>query len=182
MLIYGTIAVVVIGVIAAIGYASRVPKTASTAPTYANIKVGDAAPVFSAATTAGPFDSTQAAGKPIVLEIFATWCPHCQEEVPVLNDLYVKYKGKVHFVGVSGSDYAMDSTSKESQNDVIEFTKKYKANYPVAFDPDLTVAKKYLQGGFPTLVVIDKGGKIAYVDSGSQPKATLQSKIDAALK
>ena len=182
MLIYGTIAVVVIGVVIAIGYASRVPQIASTAPQYADIKVGQPAPAFTAATTAGPFDTTKAGGKPIFLEVFATWCPHCQEEVPVLNSLYAKYKGRVNFVGVSGSDYGMGGSNKESQNDVYEFSKQFKVNYPVAYDPDLTVAKKYLQGGFPTMVIIGRNGKISDIETGSQPAALLQKKIEAALK
>ena len=182
MLIYGTIALIVVGVVIAIGYASRVPQIASTAPTFADIKVGQAAPAFTAATTAGPFDSAKSGGKPMFLEVFATWCPHCQEEVPVINDLYAKYKGRVNFIGVSGSEYGMDSSAKESQNDVYEFTQKFKVNYPVAFDPDLSVAKKYLQGGFPTLVIVGRSGKITDVESGAQPKSLLQGKIEAALK
>ena len=182
ILIYGTIAVIVIGIVVAIGFASRVPKISSAAPSYADIKVGQAAPDFTAATTAGPFDTTKAGGKPIFLEVFATWCPHCQEEVPVINDLYAKYKDRVNFVGVSGSEYGMDSSAKESQNDVFEFTQKYKATYPVAFDPDLTVAKKYLQGGFPTMVIVGRNGKITDIETGAQPKALLQGKIEAALK
>ena len=53
----------------------------------------------------GPFNLPKADHKPVLLEVFATWCPHCQHEVSVLNPLFHQYGDKVHFVAVSGSPY-----------------------------------------------------------------------------
>jgi len=177
IIIYSTLAVLVVVVIVAVALASRVPKSASEAPAYAHLAVGDPAPPFSVATTAGPFDSTKA-GKPIFLEVFATWCPHCQHETTVLNDLYAKDQGKVAFVAVSGSGTGMDGSVAESQADVIAFQQQFNVKYPIAYDGDLDVAKKYLQGGFPTIVMIGTDGKVAYVDSGEIAQNTLQQAID----
>jgi thiol-disulfide isomerase/thioredoxin len=145
------------------------------------LQIGDAAPRFAAATTAGPFDSATADGKPILLEVFATWCPHCQHETSVLNDLYKQYNGKVDIVAVSGSNVGMDSNSAETQADVMHFAQQFSVKYPIAYDANLDVAKKFLQGGYPTIVVIDKARKVAYVDSGEIDKATLAKHLNAAL-
>ena len=36
--------------------------------------------------------SPQFAGKPLIVDIFGTWCPNCHDEAPVLEKLYQKYK------------------------------------------------------------------------------------------
>jgi thiol-disulfide isomerase/thioredoxin len=183
IILYGLLAVVIIGLFVAVGYANRSGevKTASDAPALAKISIGDKAPQFSVSSTGGPFDLNAAAGKPTLLEVFATWCPHCQKEAPVLSRLNDKFKGQGNVIGVSGSPYSMDSTSPENQADVIAFTAKYGARYPVAFDPDLDVAKKYLQGGFPTIVLIGSDGKILAVGSGEVPEAGLQKALANAI-
>jgi thiol-disulfide isomerase/thioredoxin len=182
-IVYGSLAVLAIIVIGAIAIASRTPNNAaSDAPIYAALPVGQAAPAFSAATTQGPVNVPVADHKPVLLEVFATWCPHCQHEVSVLNPLFHKYGDKVHFVAVSGSPYAGDEHSPSSQLDVINFAQKFKVAYPIAYDPDMTVAHKYLQGGYPTIVVIDRAGKIAAVRDGEIPQSAIQSDLEKALK
>ena len=180
MILYVSVAVVAIVLIVAVGFASRVPKTASNAPIQSTIKVGDAAPAFAVSTTSGPFDlkTTLAGGKAVFLEVFATWCPHCQRETPIIDGLYAKYGSRVAFVGVSGSPYAIDSQSPETQQDVIGFQQQFHVTYPIAYDPDLTVAKLYLQGGFPTIVVINKAGKVDYINSGELAQAELSKQLE----
>jgi thiol-disulfide isomerase/thioredoxin len=166
-ILYTTVVVVIVAIIVAVGLASRnaVPKAASNAPMDSKLKVGDTAPAFTASTNAGQFDLAQVS-TPVLLEVFATWCPHCQRETTVLNDLAAKYAGKLAIVAVSGSPYALDGTSAESQNDVNRFGAQYQVRYPLAYDPELKVGQLYLQGGFPTLVLIDKNKKITWIKSG----------------
>ncbi|MEA2719563.1 MAG: hypothetical protein QOJ39_1427 [Candidatus Eremiobacteraeota bacterium] len=166
-ILYATLAIVIIAIVVGVGLASRnaVPKAASDAPMDSKLKVGDTAPAFTASTNAGQFDLAQVS-TPVLLEVFATWCPHCQRETTVLNDLAAKYAGKVAIVAVSGSPYGMDGTSQESQTDVNRFGAQFQVRYPLAFDPELKVGRLYLQGGFPTLVLIDKNKKIQWIKSG----------------
>jgi cytochrome c biogenesis protein CcmG/thiol:disulfide interchange protein DsbE len=182
-IIYGSLVALAVIAIATVIIVNRNGsiQTASNATEFAKISVGQAAPPFSAATTDGPFDSTKAGGKPILLEAFATWCPHCQREVPILNSLNAKYKGKADVVGVSASPLGMDQATPESQADVVAFMQRFGVRYPIAFDPDLDVAHKYLQGGFPTIVLIGKDGKIEAFGSGEIPAQDLQRALDAAI-
>lgn len=184
LILYITLALVVVIVVAVVAFYSRVPKTASVAPIQSNIKVGDAAPDFAVATTQGPFDlkQTLAAGKPVFLEVFATWCPHCQHEVTVIDDLYQKFNGRLAFVAVSGSPYGIDESTPETQADVIKFQQDFDVKYPIAYDPGLDVAGKYLQGGYPTLVLINKGGKVAYISSGETPANVLTTQINKLIR
>jgi thiol-disulfide isomerase/thioredoxin len=179
-ILYASLGVVIVVMIVAVLSRNPQVQNASTAPQQAAINVGDTAPQFAISTTAGPFDLKSSAGKPVLLEVFATWCPHCQRMTTVLDDLYKKYGTKVNFVAVSGAPAGMDGSTPESQADVIAFQQRFKVQYPVAFDPNLDVANKYLQSGFPTIVLIDAKGKIATIGSGEIPEASLAKNLEAA--
>lgn len=166
----GTIALVGLLVIGAIVYLQVIPsqrlKNASIAPVTASVKTGGLAPNFSMPTTQGPFD-LWSVKSPVLLEVFATWCPHCQRETAVVNKLYRKYRNNVAFIAIPGSDTAMDGASAESLADVLAFQKRFDVEYPIAlYDPNLAVANLYMKGGYPTIAVIDKTKTISYYNSG----------------
>jgi thiol-disulfide isomerase/thioredoxin len=176
----GSLVLVAVLVIVAIAYANRVPPAATTAQNaIGQLAVGQQAPDFELSTTAGPFQLSKAGGKPTLLEVFATWCPHCQHEVKIIDPLYTAYKDKVNFVGVNGDARGMDGSSPESQADVVDWTQKFGVLYPVAFDPNLDIAHKYLQSGFPTLVLIGANGKVEALRDGEIPAADLKSALSA---
>lgn len=176
-----TFLVVLAIVIGAIWYlrrpqsSSQQLQSASQAPIAALLTVGDTAPEFQVASTGGSFDLAKTK-KPVFLEVFATWCPHCQRETAVLNRLYPQFKDKVAFIAVSGSNTGMDGLAATS-NDVLQFAQRFGVKYPVAFDGTLAVANDYLQGGFPTIVIISSDKKIVYLTSGEIPEATLAAQL-----
>lgn len=183
VILYATLAVILIAIVAGIALASRqvVPKAASQAPMQSKLKAGDKAPEFAVQTNAGPFDLAQVS-TPVLLEVFATWCPHCQRETQVLNGLAGTYAGKVAIVAVSGSPQGIDGTTPESQADVNAFGARFSVRYPLAFDPDLKVGQDYLQGGYPTLVLIKPDKTIAWVTSGEITQAELAKQIDKVIR
>jgi cytochrome c biogenesis protein CcmG, thiol:disulfide interchange protein DsbE len=180
-----TIAVAVVIIVAAIaayffGPGRQHVQNASVSPIVGKAQVGAPAPNFQVATTAGYFDLSKT-NKPVFLEVFATWCPHCQRETAVIDRLYQRYRNSVDFVGVSGSDTAMDGTSASSELDVLDWAKRFRAEYPVAYDPVLNVANLYMQGGFPTLAVIGRDKRVAYLNSGEVSYDELSGAIEKAL-
>jgi len=180
-----TIALVVLIVLGAIAWfvfhPSRPLQSASQSPIVGKAQLGQPAPEFEVSTTAGLFDLAKAT-KPVFLEVFATWCPHCQREASVIDRLYRNYSARVEFVGVSGSDTAMDGTSESSQLDVLNWTQRFKVRYPVGYDPVLQVANLYLQGGFPTFAIIDKNKKLVYLNSGELSYDELRAAIEKVLR
>jgi thiol-disulfide isomerase/thioredoxin len=181
LVMYGTLALVVIAIVVAVGLSSRVQKAATDVPiSDSKLKPGDTAPAFSIATNEGNFDLSQVS-TPVLLEVFATWCPHCQHETVVLNDIAGKYAGKLAMVAASGSAQGMDGSSPETQNDVNAFGEHFNVRYPIAFDPQLKVAQLYIKGGFPTLVLIDKNKQIRWMQSGEVPEADLVKAINGVL-
>jgi thiol-disulfide isomerase/thioredoxin len=157
-----------------------VSNAASTAQVTSKLKKGDTAPEFKASTNAGPFDLASVS-TPVLLEVFATWCPHCQKETSVLSDLATNYAGKVAFVAVSGSANGMDGNSPESQADVMQFGQTFNVRYPIAFDPNLDVAQKYVKSGFPTIAIIDKNKHVRYLEEGEQTEAALSKALNSVI-
>lgn len=169
----GIVVLIVAGAIAwYVTHPSRQLQNASQSPVVGKAQVGQTAPEFQASTTGGFFDLAKT-DKPVFLEVFATWCPHCQRETAVIDKLFANYGSRVAFVAVSGSDTAMDNTSESSPLDVLNFAQQFNVRYPIAYDPLIrepnnpkSVANLYLQGGFPSFAVIGRDKKVTYLSSG----------------
>ncbi len=141
-------------------------------------KIGSHAVPFEVDTPAGPFVSTSFAGKPYLLEIFATWCPHCQRETQILRVIRTKIPpSKLMMLSVSGSPFGAASTAgtnvPESQADVDAFDKEYGVTWVALYDANLTVARLWGMVGFPTIYIVDKNGVIRYEGQGDQDAPTL---------
>jgi thiol-disulfide isomerase/thioredoxin len=138
------------------------------------VKVGARAPAFSVQTPLGAISNDTFSGKPYMLELFATWCPHCQRMTAVLRSLRAKIpESRFGMVSVTGSPYAAGSTQgspiAESQADVDAFDKYYDVTWPTVFDPDIKTAAAWGLDGFPTIFIVDPKGRIVFVRSGEMP-------------
>ncbi len=89
----------------------------------------------------------------VVLNFFTTWCPSCNEEVPVLNSFYEAFKDKLSLYAISVG---------ESKAKVSSFVEKKSVVYPVLLDEKSSVASLYGVKGVPTIIVIDIDKSIKY--------------------
>ncbi len=105
-------------------------------------------------------------GKVVVLEFWATYCDPCIENIPHLNDLAEKFKGKpVVFLSVS----------KEPAAEVAEFLKTHEIKGIVAADA-AAASKSYGVNGVPKTVLIGRDGRVAAVTYPSEVgEKTLES-------
>ena len=147
--------------------------------------MGSKAIPFEIDTPLGPFTSASLAGKPYLLEIFASWCPHCQRETKVLKTLRAKVPAsKLFMLSVSGSLFGENSqlgtNVPESQAGVDAFDKEFGVTWPAYYDGNLTVARLWGLVGFPMIYVVDKHGIIRYVGSGDQDEPTLRKALAKA--
>jgi cytochrome c biogenesis protein CcmG, thiol:disulfide interchange protein DsbE len=149
------------------------------------VKVGSQAPSFSVAAKGGTLSSDSLAGKPYLLEIFATWCPHCQRMTVILRDLQKKFPpSRLAIVSVSGSPVSSASTADklvpEDQADIDAFDSTYHVTWPTAFDKDLTVAKAWGFAGYPGIFIVDKRGVIVFEHSGEIDEKSLVGALKKA--
>ncbi|HEY0943677.1 MAG TPA: TlpA disulfide reductase family protein [Opitutaceae bacterium] len=93
------------------------------------------------------------AGKPMILEFWATWCPPCRKSIPHLNELHSKYQSRgLVIVGVT----------KEEKKVVKDFLKKMPMAYFPAIDKGGALNKHFGVTGIPHAVLVDKSGKIVW--------------------
>ncbi|PZV25447.1 MAG: thioredoxin [Snowella sp.] len=77
-------------------------------------------------TVGGPL-SKSLQGKPVVIDVYASWCPACKNIAPTLSQLKQQYAGKVHFVVLDVSDKASTAKS-EAKAKELGLSKFFEAN------------------------------------------------------
>ncbi len=139
------------------------------------------APVFSLPDLKGErIDLVSFKGQVIILEFWATWCGPCKEEIPVLNQLYRKYKDKgLVVIGVS-----LDS---KQPKEVKKFLDQLQVDYINVME-DEELLKKYSQiaklgpiRGIPATFVIDRKGRVYQRFLGLTGKGILEETLQPLL-
>jgi thiol-disulfide isomerase/thioredoxin len=136
------------------------------------IPVGEKAPGFSAETVGGGSVSVGGGGAPAtMLVFFATWCPHCNNEAPILSELEGQYEGlKMVMVGIDGEDDAAK---------VRGFVQEYGIESPAVYEPSL--GPEYGVSGYPTTYVLDGDNRVVGAHSGEAPSEIYEGWIEDAL-
>jgi peroxiredoxin len=109
-------------------------------------------------------------GKVVLVNLWATWCPPCKEEMPALETFYRKHAGD-GFAIVAVNDG--DPTS-----DVVQFVKDYKLTFPVWLDPTyIATEKAFKTMNLPSSFVIGRDGKIVLSWVGGINLRTLEKYV-----
>lgn len=128
------------------------------------VKVGDVAPNFTVITPDGDVTTADLKGKVVLVNFFATWCPPCVKELPVLEkEVWNKYKDNKDFVLlVIGREH----TPKELK----KFAEDKGLNLPFCPDEDRNIFSQFAKQSIPRNYIINKGGKIIYASKGYSHK------------
>lgn len=125
------------------------------------VEVGAPAPAY--ATLALDGDSVSLArmrGRVVLLNVWATWCHPCRDEIPELQAIHTRYQSRgMELVGVSVDTDGNDSAIRD-------FMKEFKMTYPVWRDPDERVLSQFLVIGVPATFLIDKAGVLRWRKTG----------------
>lgn len=121
------------------------------------------------------------AGKPLLINFWATWCEPCREEFPDLVKLEIEYKGKIDVITISLDDLA------EIDRDVPKFLASMKAEMPAYLlktddeNAAIKMVSKDWTGNLPLTVLIDAKGTTAYQRNGKFKYETLKENMDRVL-
>jgi peroxiredoxin len=165
------------------------PDTQLLAPSKSMLAVGAAAPDFTLATATGErVRLSDLRGKTVLLEFFATWCPHCQAEAQHLTKM---------FESLPVSEFAFLSVNADSEDpaSLYAFDRFFHIPWPTLLDPG-TPAGSFKQAGgagrvttaygvalYQAFYIIDAKGRVAWRNDREQPDMLLSQKLhDAAGK
>ncbi len=117
-------------------------------------------------------------GKVLLVNFWATWCPPCRQEIPLLVKLQAKYAAQgLQVVGIA--------TDEQNEKDVRTFMRQMVVNYPILMgDSRVPQIISALGGNFiglPYTVVLDREGRVFKIHSGELDPAEAEGLIRTAL-
>ncbi len=150
--------------------------------------VGKPAPAATYSLASGGTISTKDTGSVTLQMYYASWCGFCKRSLPQMSTMYNGMKDKgVKFVGISQDTLVEDGAKAKGRAKTKAFVmKQWKdlgATFPQAFDPEKAGRSKFKVSGYPTLVLLDKDGKVAnaYVGAGALSDGSLKKDIEKLL-
>lgn len=150
----------------------------SSARTSLRVAVGEPAPSYATTKLDGsPVALSDLRGDVVLLNIWATWCKPCREEIPALESLHNSYAARgLHVVGVS-IDLHSDTMA------IAGFARELGASYTLWHDPDDRVSSRFLAIGVPATFLVDRDGVLRWRHVGPvrSDDSTLLALLDSAL-
>lgn len=93
------------------------------------------------------------AGKPLIVNFWATWCPPCREEMPSMQRAWEQIQENAAMLAINVG---------ESEDKIFLFLGSYPLEFPVLLDTDSAVLNAWPVMGLPTTFVLDPQGRIIY--------------------
>lgn len=112
-------------------------------------------------------------GKPIIINFWATWCPHCVDEMPLFEEKFKEYGEDIQFLMIDSVDGVRETEEKGEQ-----FIADNGFTFPVYYDTDGDAATVYAVYSLPTSVFIDKDGEVIAYQPGKLTEEMLKMGID----
>lgn len=150
----------------------------SPAGTVAAPQQGFLAPEFSLKTASGEtIKLSDLRGQAILVNLWATWCPPCREEMQSIEKVYQEYRDEGFTV------LAVNMTYQDDPDLVLPFVKEQGLSFPILLDETGGMANAYQLRSLPSSYFIRRDGTInEVVIGGPMSEALLRTRIEAILK
>ncbi|MBI2852058.1 MAG: TlpA family protein disulfide reductase [Chloroflexi bacterium] len=170
---FGILILIVIGVVALFSWAlaTKAPATGTSGYARVNLPAADfTLPLFSG----GDLALSSLRGQPVVINFWASWCPPCREEAPILEKVWRDYKDKgVTFIGIDIQDTEAAARA---------YIKEFDITYPNVRDEKGRATIDYGVSGIPVTFFIDRNGVIISRWVGAINERLLVARIGDILK
>jgi peroxiredoxin len=107
---------------------------------------------------AAKFRLSEHRGKVVMVNFWATWCAPCREEMPAMERLYRQHKD-------AGFELVAVSLDADPRS-VTPFIAEHKLSFPIALDPQMTLADKYGVRALPSSFIVDRAGTMTALAIG----------------
>jgi thiol-disulfide isomerase/thioredoxin len=119
------------------------------------------APGFSLSGRGGKtIDLAQFKGQVVMINFWASWCGPCRKEMPLLEDIYKKYKP----MGFTMLAVNVEPNTKDADAWLAKLAKP--VTFPIAYDVDSKVSKLYKVETMPSTVIVDRKGNVRALHRG----------------
>lgn len=112
------------------------------------------------------------AGKPVIVNFWATWCGPCQLEMPYFDAAWQEYGDRIEFMMVNLTDGFQDTVEG-----VKAFVEDAGYTFPVYYDTEYSGAQAYGVYSIPMTIMVDADGNLFYGTIGTLSEETLESAI-----
>jgi len=135
--------------------------------------IGENAMELGVISSAFPSDSARLSklkGQVVMLDFWATWCLPCYEAFPKLIEWQKKFEGDLTILGVTRLYGNIGGQEVDETGEIAalrKFREEQRLNYQIIVTRDLEAEFSYGVRALPTVVLIDRTGKIRYIESGS---------------
>jgi len=109
------------------------------------------------------------AGRPVLINAWATWCPPCRAEMPDLHDFYLAHQAEGFTL--------LAVNAGESRPQVQSFIQQMGFTFPVLLDPNITLLTDLGIRSFPTSILVGRDGKVKTIHVGMLTADQLQTEI-----
>ena len=159
-------------------WASAVPAAATTGGLIPSPREGFLAPDFTLELLGGgQVTLSELRGKGVVINLWASWCPPCRAEMPAIQQVYEKAKGRGLAV------LAVNTTFQDSERDAAGFVQELGLTFPVPLDRSGAVSRQYQLRALPSTFFVDRKGIIRKVIiGGPMSDATIQTAVEEILE
>jgi thiol-disulfide isomerase/thioredoxin len=139
------------------------------------VAVDYAAPKLNLEDLSGkPVSLDDYSGKVVLVNLWATWCPPCREEMPTLQTFYEKYKS---------DGFVLVAINQEETREVVQpFVDQYGLTFPVWLDLDYLAERKFNTENLPSSFVINREGRVRLMWLGGISKQNLEKYVTILIK
>jgi cytochrome c biogenesis protein CcmG, thiol:disulfide interchange protein DsbE len=114
-----------------------------------------------------------ARGRPIIVNVWGSWCAPCRAEMPLLQDAFETYGDRVVFLGVAGND---------SRDGAQRFLRDLDVTYANTIDESGSILRALEVDAFPTTFVFDAEGTLVIKVEGGVSEQRLAGLLDDAVR
>jgi thiol-disulfide isomerase/thioredoxin len=108
-------------------------------------------------------------GSVVLVNLWATWCPPCRQEMPTLQAFYEKYKD---------DGFVLIGIDQEETAEVVRpFVDEFKLTFPIWLDKDYLAQKEFKTMSLPSSYVIDRNGQVRLMWIGSISMSNLEKYV-----